>query len=97
PAGGVARDVPRPFLRALDPAAGAEEHGVAAADLDPRELLPRLEVGRIDRRSRFEERHVPQPWQIDDDAARHDAVLLTLNAVFDAAGSLRDLRLVEPV
>jgi hypothetical protein len=50
-AGGVRRHVPRPFLRALHPAAGAQEERVAAADLDARELFPRLEIRRVDRRA----------------------------------------------
>ena len=90
-AGGVAGDVPRTFLRALRPASGAEEERVAAADLDSRVLFPRFEIRGVHRRARLEIRHVLHPRQIDDDAARHDAGLLVLDAVDRAARALRDL------
>ena len=84
-AGFVLADVPRPELRAPRPAAGAQEDRVARTDLDAGLLLPGLEVFDEDRRARLEIRQVLQPRDVDEDAARDDAVLQVVDAEFCAA------------
>ena len=44
--GGASLRIPWAFLRAARPAAGAYEHDIAGAHLDPRLLLPGFEIGR---------------------------------------------------
>ena len=56
-AGRLTRRRPRPLLGSPREAAGAQEERVAAANPDARELLPRLEVRGVDRRTGFQVGH----------------------------------------
>src|SRR6266571_6810638 len=69
----LAGGVPRPDFRAPRPSTDANEHGVAAPDLDAGELLPRFEIGRVDRRRGLEVRHPLQERHVHENRARDDA------------------------
>src|SRR5262245_26449411 len=97
PAGRGGGNVPGTFLRALHPAAGAQEHSVATADLDAGEFFPRVEIGRGDWRAGLEVGDVFHARDVDENPARHDAGLLMLDAVLRAAWALRDLGALEAI
>ena len=84
PGGSTARPAapePRALGGAARPDPGADEQGVAGGDPHPRLLLPRFQVLDVDRRPRLQVRHAPQPRDVDEDAARHDAALQVVDGV----------------
>src|SRR3954451_11377907 len=84
-AGGVLPDVPGPELVAPRPAAGAQQHGVTGGNLDARLFLPRFEILDVERGARLEIGQVAQARDVDQDAARDDAVFQVLDAELRAA------------
>src|SRR5687767_12185230 len=65
---GTLRVPPRPHAR-------ADKQCVARPDLHAGLLLPRLEILDIDRSARLEVGNALQPGNVNEDAAREDAVL----------------------
>ena len=72
-AGGLAAVIPRAFRLAPRPPTGPEEHRIAAADGDSRELFPRLEILHIQCLTLLEVRHPLEQRHVDEDATRHVA------------------------
>ena len=72
-AGGLAAVIPRAFRLAPRPPTGPEEHRIATADGDSRELFPRLEILHIQCLTLLEVRHPLEQRHVDEDATRHVA------------------------
>jgi len=83
--GCLARLGPRALSGAQRPPAGADEHRVAAADLDVGELFPRFEILRIDRRVGVEPLHALQQRHVDQDRARCETRSHAVDGVFRAS------------
>src|SRR6476620_2211485 len=69
--------VPRPLGGTASPAAGAYEYSIAASDLHAGFLLPRLDVFDIDPSPRLHIRNPLETRNVDQDAARDNAVLIS--------------------
>src|SRR5687768_6535818 len=72
---------PWPLSLAARPHAGTDEQRVTRSDLHAGALFPGLQVLDVDRRARLEERHALQPRDVDQHAAREDAVLEVVDRV----------------
>ena len=85
---------------ATRPDAGSHEERIPRRHADARLLLPCLEILDVDRRSRFEIGHALQPWNVNEDAARDDAVLdvvdrILLMTLLDHRVCVRRVAVVE--
>src|SRR5436190_223230 len=73
--------IPRSLGGAASPASSAHEYRIAASDFHTGLLLPRLDVFDIDRSARLHIRNPLEPRNVDQNASRDDAVLISGDVV----------------
>ncbi len=73
--------IPRTFGGAPSPAAGADEHRIAAPDLHAGLLFPRFNILDVDRRAGLHIRNSFEARNIDQDASRDNSVLISDDVV----------------